>query len=78
VFAPVAKWDTIRTILVIVASNDRKLDQLDVKNVFLHGELMEDVYVDQTLGYQNKEKKKAEESSSKGMIWSKESSKGMV
>jgi hypothetical protein len=43
VFAPVARWDTIRTILVVAASNDWKVYQLDVKSAFLHGELLEDV-----------------------------------
>lgn len=56
VFAPVARWDTIRTILVVAASNDWKVYQLDVKSAFLHGELLEDVYVEQPAGYQNKEK----------------------
>ncbi|PNX88393.1 retrovirus-related Pol polyprotein from transposon TNT 1-94, partial [Trifolium pratense] len=56
VFAPVARWDTIRTILAIAATNNWYVFQLDVKSAFLHGELDETVYVEQPLGYQ-KEKK---------------------
>ncbi|CAJ2632965.1 unnamed protein product [Trifolium pratense] len=56
VFAPVARWDTIRTILAIAATNHWYVFQLDVKSVFLHGELDETVYVEQPLGYQKKEK----------------------
>ncbi|CAJ2647424.1 unnamed protein product [Trifolium pratense] len=56
VFAPVARWDTIRTILAIAATNHWYVFQLDVKSAFLHGELDETVYVEQPLGYQKKEK----------------------
>ncbi|CAJ2671832.1 unnamed protein product [Trifolium pratense] len=52
VFAPVARWDTIRTILSIAASKGWIVYQLDVKSAFLHGEISEDVYVEQPLGYQ--------------------------
>jgi hypothetical protein len=52
VFAPVARWDTIRAILALAASRKWNVFQLDVKSAFLHGELVEDIYVQQPLGYQ--------------------------
>jgi hypothetical protein len=57
VFAPVARWDTIRTILSLAASHEWKVYQLDVKSAFLHGELTENVYVEQPLGYKKVENK---------------------
>jgi hypothetical protein len=44
-FAPVAKMTVVRTILSIAASNEWSLHQMDVKNVFLHGDLTEDIYM---------------------------------
>ena len=44
-FAPVAKMTTVRTILTLAASNDWPLHQMDVKNVFLHGDLKECIYM---------------------------------
>lgn len=46
VFAPVARWDTIRTILSLAAYKEWEVYKLDVKSAFLHGELVEDVYVE--------------------------------
>ncbi|CAA7016056.1 unnamed protein product [Microthlaspi erraticum] len=51
VFAPVARWDTIRSILALAAKRDWSVYQLDVKSAFLHGELNEDVYVEQPKGF---------------------------
>jgi hypothetical protein len=55
VFAPIARWDTIRTILSLAACNIWSVYQLDVKSAFLHGELAENVYVDQPMGYQKRD-----------------------
>ena len=44
-FAPVAKMTIVRTILALAASNDWPLHQMDVKNVFLHGDLKECIYM---------------------------------
>lgn len=52
--APVARCDTIRAILALAAQQGLKVYQLDVKSVFLHGELTETVYVDQPQGYEKK------------------------
>lgn len=53
VFAPVARWDTIRVILALAAQRRWCVFQLDVKSAFLHGELAEDVYVEQPQGFES-------------------------
>nr|ABA91380.1 retrotransposon protein, putative, Ty1-copia subclass [Oryza sativa Japonica Group] len=51
VFSPVVKHSSIRTLLSIVAMHDYELDQMDVKTAFLHGELEEDIYMEQPEGF---------------------------
>ncbi|CAL8130892.1 unnamed protein product [Prunus armeniaca] len=49
-FAQVAKLNTVRVLLSLVANRDWPLLQFDVKNVFLHGDLKEEIYMDLSLG----------------------------
>ncbi|CAL5403117.1 unnamed protein product [Camellia sinensis] len=51
VFAPVARHDTIRLVIALAAQKSWPIFQLDVKSAFLHGDLQEEVYVDQPPGY---------------------------
>ena len=51
VFAPVAKMDTIRILVSISTQDSWNIYQLDVKSAFLHGELKEEVYVQQPIGF---------------------------
>jgi hypothetical protein len=51
VFSPVVKHSSIRTFFSIVAAHDLELEQLDVKTAFLHGELEEEIYMDQSDGF---------------------------
>eukprot|EP00253_Pinus_taeda_P013208 PITA_13208 len=53
-FAPVARMETVRAVLSIEAQNKWKVYQMDVKSAFLNGVLMEEVYIEQPLGYVKK------------------------
>ncbi|CAL9028826.1 unnamed protein product [Prunus brigantina] len=57
VFAPVARHDTIRLVISLAAQNSWLIYQLDVKSAFLHGNLQEEVYIDQPPGYERKGEK---------------------
>ena len=51
-FAPASNMDSIRLVLAIAASKGWELHHMDVKSAFLHGELQEDIYMQQPKGLQ--------------------------
>ena len=53
-FSPVVRFTSIRLILSIVAKLDLELHQMDVKTVFLNGELEEEIYIEQPIGFVKK------------------------
>src|SRR5438876_11451373 len=50
-YSPVARLTTIRVLLSLAASHGLLVHQMDVKTVFLNGELDEEIYMDQPDGY---------------------------
>ena len=50
-FALVARYTSIRAIMVLAAKLGWKLQQMDVKTTFLNGVVEEEMYVEQPLGF---------------------------
>eukprot|EP00253_Pinus_taeda_P017382 PITA_17382 len=50
-FSPVAKMNSIRLVLSLAASLKWEVHQMDVKSAFLHGDLHEEIYREQPIGF---------------------------
>jgi hypothetical protein len=55
-FAPISRLESVRTLLHIGAMNDWNINHLDVKLAFLHGEIEEEIYMEQPQGAKEKGK----------------------
>lgn len=55
VFAPVTKYNWIRTALAIAKELDMEIHQMDVETAFLNGAFKEEVYMQQPDGFVNKD-----------------------
>jgi hypothetical protein len=50
-FAPVMRFETLRTMLALAAVNKWDMRQLDVKSAYLNGKLTEEIYMKQPPGF---------------------------
>ena len=57
IFSPVAKLTSIRVLMSLVVAFDLEIEQMDVKTMFLHGDLEEEIYRKQPEGFVVKGKK---------------------
>ncbi|CAH9099164.1 unnamed protein product [Cuscuta epithymum] len=53
-FSPVARFETVRIVLALATQWKLPVYQLDVKSAFLNGDLLEEVYVHQPVGFVKK------------------------
>ena len=74
IFSPVVKLTFIRILLSIVASKNLHLKQMDVKTVFLHGDMDKEIYMQQPEGFvvPGKEHMVCK------LVWTKASTKAVV
>jgi hypothetical protein len=56
VFTPVARMESIRLVLAVAAHHGWQVHHLDVKSTLLNGDLAEEIYVVQPLGFTAKGK----------------------
>jgi hypothetical protein len=51
IFTPVARLDSVRLLIALAAHNGWEVQHLDVKSAFLNGNLHEEVFVEQPMGF---------------------------
>ena len=56
-YAPVVKSASLRLILAITAALDLEITQLDIKTAFLHGDLEEEIFMEQPEGFVDEKQK---------------------
>src|SRR6266404_2877173 len=50
-FSPVARFESLQLLLALAALEDWEIHQMDVKSAFLHGDLDEEIYMEQPTGF---------------------------
>jgi hypothetical protein len=50
-FSPVARFDTVRTLMALATLKSMSVQQFDIKTAFLHGVLTETIYMAQPMGF---------------------------
>jgi len=50
-FSPVARLNSVHILISVAVNHQWPMYQLDIKNAFLHGDLYEEIYMDQSSGY---------------------------
>jgi ATP-binding cassette subfamily B (MDR/TAP) protein 1 len=51
IFSPVVKMSSIRVVIGMATTLDLEVEQLDMKTTFLHGDLEEEIYMEQPEGF---------------------------
>ncbi|GKA00600.1 retrovirus-related pol polyprotein from transposon TNT 1-94 [Tanacetum coccineum] len=72
VFAPVARLEIVHLIISLSAQKGWVVFQLDVKSVFLHGKLTEEVFIEQPQGYEVKGAEQKVYKLKKALYWLKQ------
>jgi hypothetical protein len=52
-FVPMARLDSIQTIITIVTMENMHMVQFDIKTMFLYGDIFEELYMDQVEGFED-------------------------
>ena len=50
-FSPVARFESVRTVIALAVQNDLKLHQMNVTTAFPNGDLKDEVYMKQPEGF---------------------------
>jgi hypothetical protein len=50
-FSPISKMESIRLVLAIAATKGWEVHQMNVKSVFLHGDISEEIFMEKPLGF---------------------------
>lgn len=57
IFAPVVKMKSIQVVLGLAGSLDLEVEQMEVKTTFLHGDLHEEIYMENRMDSERRAKK---------------------